>query len=116
MFVFLSVGTNLPPIEAPPKAPVEHKTLAHALSRAATSGALELGTSASSSVIASQSSVSGMMGTVLKSYAIVQDKIGDARLTQDAAIKKGFLQVWQQTMAQDIQAAVKSRQGVRTAR
>lgn len=57
-----------------------------------------------------------MMGTVLKSYAIVQDKIGDARLTQDAAIKKGFLQVWQQTMAQDIQAAVKSRQGVRTAR
>ncbi|KAG0140273.1 hypothetical protein CROQUDRAFT_718702 [Cronartium quercuum f. sp. fusiforme G11] len=107
-------GTNLPPIEAPAKAPVQHKTLAHALSRAATSGALDLGTSSTSG--SDSENVSGMMGKVLKSYAMVQDKIGDARIEQDTAIKRGFLQVWQQTMAQDIQAAVKSRQGVRTAR
>ncbi|EGG01073.1 uncharacterized protein MELLADRAFT_50237 [Melampsora larici-populina 98AG31] len=110
-------GTNLPPIEAPAKTPVQHKTLAHALSRAATSGALELGTTSSAaSDKDSDSNVNAMMGKVLKSYAMVQAQVGDARLAQDAAIKKNFLQVWQQTMAQDIQAAVKSRQVVRTAR
>ncbi|MBW0497343.1 hypothetical protein O181_037058 [Austropuccinia psidii MF-1] len=111
-------GTNLPPIEATPKAPTEHKTLAHALSRAATSGALELGSASSSTSRAdgSDSTINSLMAQVLKSYAMVQAQVGDERLSQDAAIQKGFLQPWKSRLNQGIQAAMKSRQNVRSAR
>lgn len=108
-------GTNLPPIEPSAKPPAEHKTLPHALSRAAASGALELSSSASKNS-SLNGSVSHLTADVLKSYAMVQARIGDDRLNQDAAIQKGFLQPWQFSLNQGIQAAIKSRQNVRNAR
>ncbi|EFP81409.1 uncharacterized protein PGTG_07030 [Puccinia graminis f. sp. tritici CRL 75-36-700-3] len=110
-------GTNLPPIEGPDKAPTEHKTLSHALSRAATSGALELGsTGPSNAADASNGSITSLMAKVLKSYAMVQARIGDERLAQDGAIQTGFLQPWQTSLNLGLQAAMKSRQNVRSAR
>ncbi|KAA1133153.1 hypothetical protein PGTUg99_021888 [Puccinia graminis f. sp. tritici] len=110
-------GTNLPPIEVPDKAPTEHKTLSHALSRAATSGALELGsTGPSNAADASNGSITSLMAKVLKSYAMVQARIGDERLAQDGAIQTGFLQPWQTSLNLGLQAAMKSRQNVRSAR
>ncbi|WAR57808.1 hypothetical protein PtB15_5B38 [Puccinia triticina] len=112
-------GTNLPPIEVPEKVPTEHKTLSHALSRAATSGALELGSPGSSNLNAADNSggnITGLMAKVLKSYAMVQARIGDERLAQDGAIQTGFLQPWQTSLNLGLQAAMKSRQNVRSAR
>jgi hypothetical protein len=56
------------------------------------------------------------MAKVLKSYAMVQARIGDERLAQDGAIQTGFLQPWQTSLNLGLQAAMKSRQNVRSAR
>ncbi|KAH9457679.1 hypothetical protein MJO28_004743 [Puccinia striiformis f. sp. tritici] len=112
-------GTNLPPIEVPSKPETEHKTLSHALSRAATSGSLELGSTNSPNPNHDPSNgnnITGLMAKVLKSYAIVQARIGDQRLVQDEAIQSGFLQPWQSSLNLGLQAAMKSRQNVRSAR
>lgn len=95
-------GTNLPQptvVEAPAEV---HKTLPHALSRAAASGAVEVGTS--------------RLSNALKTYALVQDKVGNARIDQDEEISKNFIQPWSATLHSSIQAAVKSRANVKTAR
>lgn len=107
-------GTNLPPIEVPSKAPSEHKTLSHALSRAATSGSLDLASTTSSAD--SSGSIISLMAKVLKSYAMVQARIGDERLAQDSHIQSGFLQPWQTSLNLGLQAAMKSRGNVRSAR
>ncbi|POW03527.1 hypothetical protein PSTT_11009 [Puccinia striiformis] len=60
--------------------------------------------------------ITGLMAKVLKSYAIVQARIGDQRLVQDEAIQSGFLQPWQSSLNLGLQAAMKSRQNVRSAR
>jgi hypothetical protein len=109
-----SSGTNLPPIEVPSKAPSEHKTLSHALSRAATSGSLDLASTTSSAD--SSGSIISLMAKVLKSYAMVQARIGDERIAQDGHIQSGFLQPWQTSLNLGLQAAMKSRGNVRSAR
>lgn len=111
-------GTNLPPIEVPDKPPTDHKTLSHALSRAATSGALELGSTGSSNPNGDKlvGNIPNLMAKVLKSYAMVQAQIGDERLKQDKAIQNNFLSTWQSNLYQGLQAAMKSRQNVRSAR
>lgn len=54
--------------------PVEvQKTLPHALSRAAASGAVEVGP--------------GRLANVLKTYAVTQDKVGTARTRMDEEIR-----------------------------
>ncbi len=78
------------------------KTLPHALSRAAASGAVEVGPS--------------RLSTVLKTYAVAQDKVGSARLVQDEEVSKNFIQPWSATLNTSIQAAIKSRQNVKAAR
>lgn len=50
-----------------------HKTLPHALSRAAASGAVEVGTS--------------RLSNALKTYALVQDKVGNARFVLAEALR-----------------------------
>ncbi|EFP93633.2 uncharacterized protein PGTG_19582 [Puccinia graminis f. sp. tritici CRL 75-36-700-3] len=112
-----TIGTNLPPIEVPDKAPTEHKTLSHALSQAATLGALELGlTGPYNAADASNGSIKSLMAKVLKSYVMVQARIGDKHLAQDGAIQTGFLQPWQTSLNLGLQAAMKSCQNVRSAR
>jgi len=78
------------------------KTLPHALSRAAASGAASVGP--------------GRLANTLKTYAVAQDNIGNARNRQDEEIVKNFLQPWSATLNSSIQAAVKSRQNVKQAR
>ncbi|ORY85338.1 Bin/amphiphysin/Rvs domain for vesicular trafficking-domain-containing protein [Leucosporidium creatinivorum] len=95
-------GTNLPQPAVSEK-PVEvQKTLPHALSRASASGAVEVGP--------------GRLANVLKTYAVVQDKVGSARTIQDEEIAKNFLQPWSATLNSSLQAAIKSRQNVKAAR
>ncbi|OCH84856.1 hypothetical protein OBBRIDRAFT_821737 [Obba rivulosa] len=101
-------GTALP-APAPATSPTaQHKTLPHALGRAATSAA------------ASVQGVAGpgedRLGRALGVYAGAWEKIADARVAQDAAVRSEFLQGWQTTLATSIQVAMKARQAVRLSR
>lgn len=118
-----NVNVNVPQTSAPPTA---HKTLAHALSRGAASGALELGASPTSlaglssptSPNSSRTAVAQeetKLGEALQKFALAQDRVGNLRLTQDDAIHGGFLQPWS-AFGSQIQLAVKARTSVREAR
>lgn len=56
------------------------------------------------------------LGRSLQAYAVAQDKIGAARLAQDAAITNNFVKPWTSTLNNQINAAVKARQHVKSAR
>jgi len=100
-------GTNLPQPTVAEKAPEQHKTFAHALSRAAAGGAME---------ITGGGTTSGLLEKSLQAYAVAQDKIGNARLEQDRTIGRQFVTPWSTTLNFQIQAAMKSRANVRSAR
>ncbi|GMK58665.1 hypothetical protein CspeluHIS016_0601070 [Cutaneotrichosporon spelunceum] len=87
------------------KAPAEHlpKTLPHALSRAAAAGA-------------SQLTAEDRLGAALGTYSIAEQKIGEARLTQDQIIVERFVNPWQATLSTSIGLAMKARANVKTAR
>ncbi|GAA5896769.1 uncharacterized protein JCM6883_007003 [Sporobolomyces salmoneus] len=95
-------GTHLPQPAVAEKPSEVQKTLPHALSRAAASGAASVGP--------------GRLANTLKTYAVAQDNIGNARNRQDEEIVKSFLQPWSATLNSSIQAAIKSRQNVKQAR
>ncbi|CAL1702419.1 unnamed protein product [Somion occarium] len=103
-------GTNLP---APtPTAPPEHqhKTLPHALGRAATNAA-------SAVLITPEGTVGDhKLGKALHGYAGAWEKIAEARVEQDASIKANFLHPWQGTLNSSIAIAMKARQAVRVSR
>ncbi|CAD6565670.1 MAG: hypothetical protein TREMPRED_001632 [Tremellales sp. Tagirdzhanova-0007] len=98
-------NTNLPiPIPLPSATPVaQPKTLPHALSRAAKAGATELG-------------ASDRLGIALGVYGAAMEKVGDARLSQDALISDRFLTPWSATLSTSIGLAMKARANVKTAR
>ncbi|OJT04230.1 Protein GVP36 [Trametes pubescens] len=101
-------GTALPaPEPAQPNAP-QHKTLPHALGRAATNAATAVQT------------VSGAgddkLGKGLQAYAGAWEKIADARVEQDATVRDRFLHPWQTTLSTSINVAMKARQAVRVSR
>ncbi|KIJ19472.1 hypothetical protein PAXINDRAFT_161122 [Paxillus involutus ATCC 200175] len=101
-------GTNLP---APnPIAPVtaQHKTLPHALGRAATNGA--------SALQAAPGGGDDKLGKALGLYAAVWEMIAGARVQQDEAIQTQYLQPWQTTLSTSINVAMKARQAVRASR
>jgi 4-diphosphocytidyl-2C-methyl-D-erythritol kinase len=56
------------------------------------------------------------LGRSLQAYAVAQDKIGAARLAQDSAITNNFYKPWTSTLNNQINAAVKARQHVKSAR
>ncbi|KAJ7881185.1 BAR domain-containing family protein [Mycena leptocephala] len=103
-------GTKLPApaAPAPPPAPV-HKTLPHALGRAATSAAAVL-------QMAAPTPQADGLGNALSLYAQGMDKVAAARLEQDASIRLNHLHPWQQTLTTSIVIAMKARQAVRTSR
>ena len=55
-------------------------------------------------------------GKALASYASAWEKIADARVEQDAAIRDRFLLPWQTTLSTSIAVAMKARQAVRVSR
>jgi len=102
-------GTSLPaPSQAAPAQSV-HKTLPHALSRAATSSAKTLSAGPGVHEEARLAKALGEMGA---GY----DKIGEARLAQDEHIRSHFLHPWQATLNTSIAVAMKARQAVRVSR
>lgn len=56
------------------------------------------------------------LGKALQSYAVAQDKVGNARLAQDAAITNNFTKPWTTTLNTQIQASLKARNQVKSAR
>lgn len=101
-------GTNLP-APAPATAPVaQHKTLPHALSRAANSAANTL-----SQVPGGQDD---RLGHALGVYGGAWEKIANARVQHDDTVVRNFLAPWQQTLQAQINVAVKARQAVRVSR
>ena len=101
-------GTNLP-APSPTAAPVpQHKTLPHALSRAAHS--------ASSTLAQAPGGKDDRLGQALAEYAGAWEKIGDVRVQHDDAVASGFLAPWQQNLQTSINVAVKARQAVRLSR
>ncbi|EJD00337.1 uncharacterized protein FOMMEDRAFT_111885 [Fomitiporia mediterranea MF3/22] len=103
-------GTNLPAPQPVAATPVQHKTLPHALGRAATTAAKSL-----------QDAGAGAGGDeklakALTFYAAAWDKVAAARLAQDAAIRNNFLLPWQSTLTNSITVALKARQAVATSR
>jgi len=101
-------GTNLPAPE-PTAAPTpQHKTLPHALSRAANT--------ASSTLVDAPGGRDDRLGRALAEYGGAWEKIGDARVQHDDVVFRGFLVPWQQTLQTSINVAVKARQAVRMSR
>ncbi|KAI5121530.1 hypothetical protein M0805_002590 [Coniferiporia weirii] len=99
-------GTNLPapaPVAAPP---AQHKTLPHALGRAATTAAHSL----------QNAGPDDKLAKAMTYYAGAWEKIADARVTQDGTIRTRFLQPWQQTLTNSITVAFKARQAVAASR
>ncbi|KAN0060119.1 hypothetical protein ACQY0O_008093 [Thecaphora frezii] len=120
-------GTNLPAVHPTARPEKQNKTLHHALSRAAASGALQLG--------ADPTTLSGLpslntarapgapeptkddskLGEALQKFALAQDRVGNARLSQDDQIVQGFNVPFGSFGAQ-IQLAMKARNSVNEAR
>lgn len=86
-----------------PKSPHPPKTLPHAISRAAKTGADELG-------------ADDRLGNALNTYGVALEKVGDARIAQDQLIAERFVTPWQATLSTSIGLAMKARAAVKTAR
>lgn len=81
-------GTNLPVPAAGPAPVHQPKTLAHALSRAAASGSVEL-----------QVGGNDRLAGALARYSAAQSKIGESRIAQDGEIAERFVRPWQTTLS-----------------
>jgi hypothetical protein len=101
-------GTNLPAPQPAAPVPVQHKTLPHALSRAAAAAASNL-----------QGAPEGREDKLAKglaNYASAWEKIAEARIAQDTAIQQQFLAPWKTTLSTAIDVAMKARTAVRNSR
>ncbi|PWY98289.1 hypothetical protein BCV70DRAFT_202066 [Testicularia cyperi] len=121
-------GTNLPKVSPTARPQKVNKTLHHALSRAAASGALQLGadpshlsglpnleTAQAPGSAPAPAADDSKLGEALQKFAIAEDRLGNARLTQDDQITQGFNVPFGSFGAQ-IQLAMKARQSVTDAR
>ncbi|KIK42147.1 hypothetical protein CY34DRAFT_805289 [Suillus luteus UH-Slu-Lm8-n1] len=101
-------GTNLPtPSPVAPQVS-QHKTLPHALGRAATNAA--------AAVQRTPGGNEDKLGKALTVYADVFDNIASARVEQDESIQNQYLRPWQTTLSTSINVAMKARQAVRVSR
>lgn len=101
-------GTGVPVPSAPVPQAAQHKTLPHAIGRAATNAAATVQPTAGAG--------DEKLSRALTAYAGAWEKIADARVQQDGAIKAQFLQPWQTTLNTSITVAMKARQAVRVSR
>lgn len=98
-------------LTAPPTVKPQPKTFNHAIARAALA----------SSQLLQQSSPPGNspedpLASALEKYALAEEKVGEARLAQDAQIQSRFLAGWTTTLNTNIQFATKARRAVETSR
>lgn len=96
-------------LTAPPSAKPQPKTFSHAVARAALNS--------SHTLTAEQSGSSeDPLATALEKYAIASEKVGEARLAQDAQIQSRFLSGWSTTLNTNIQFATRARKQVENSR
>lgn len=96
-------------LTAPPAAKPQPKTFNHAIARASLAG----------SQVLNQSQVGAgedPLATALEKYAIAEEKVGEARLAQDAQIQSRFLTGWSTTLNTNIMFATRARRAVENAR
>jgi hypothetical protein len=96
---------------APPSAKPQPKTFNHAIARSALASSQTLKTSEPAGYAQGD-----QLAAALEKYAIAQEKVGEARLSQDAAIQARFLAGWSTTLNTQIKFATKARQNVENSR
>jgi len=94
---------------APPSAKPQPKTFNHAIARASLT---------SSQVLHQQHTGAGEdpLATALEKYALSMERVGEARLAQDAQIQSHFLAGWNTTLNTNIMFATRARKNVENAR
>jgi hypothetical protein len=95
---------------APPSANPQPKTFSHAIARAA------LASSQALKVADAEAKEADSLSDALEKYAIAEEKVGEARLAQDANIQAKFLAGWSTTLNTQIQFATKQRKSAESAR
>ena len=95
-------------LTAPPSAKPQPKTFSHAIARASLSG----------SHVLAQTSQGGedALASALEKYALASERVGEARLAQDAQIQSRFLAGWNTTLNTNLIFAAKARRNVEHAR
>ncbi|KAL1879350.1 hypothetical protein VTK73DRAFT_7081 [Phialemonium thermophilum] len=96
-------------LTAPPSAKPQPKTFPHAIARASL---------ASSQALHQQNTGAGddPLATALEKYALAMERVGEARLAQDAEIQSHFLAGWNTTLNTNLKFAARARQNVEKAR
>ncbi|KAF1980056.1 meiotically up-regulated gene 64 protein [Bimuria novae-zelandiae CBS 107.79] len=96
-------------LTAPPSAKPQPKTFSHAVARAALNASHTL-----------QGEYAGAgedpLATALEKYAVASERVGEARLAQDAQIQSKFLAGWSTTLNTNIMFATRARKAVENAR
>jgi hypothetical protein len=94
---------------APPSAKPQPKTFNHAIARASL---------ASSQVLHQNHAGAGEdpLATALEKYALAMERVGEARLTQDAQIQSHFLAGWNTTLNTNLAFATRARKNVEKSR
>lgn len=94
---------------APPSAKPQPKTFSHAIARASLS---------SSQTLHQNHTGAGEdpLATALEKYALAMERLGEARLSQDAQIQSRFLAGWNTTLNTNIMFATRARKNVEKSR
>jgi len=96
-------------LTAPPSAKPQPKTFSHAVARASLS---------SSQTLQQQHAGSGEdpLATALEKFALASERVGEARLAQDAQIQSRFLAGWSTTLNTNLMFATRARKSVENSR
>ncbi|KAJ8127280.1 hypothetical protein O1611_g6358 [Lasiodiplodia mahajangana] len=96
-------------LTAPPTAKPQPKTFNHAIARASL---------ASSQLLHQQHTGAGEdpLATALEKYALAEERVGEARLAQDAQIQSRFLAGWNTTLNTNLMFATRARRNVEKTR
>lgn len=96
-------------LTAPPSAKPQPKTFSHAIARASL---------ASSQILHQQHTGAGEdpLATALEKYALAAERVGEARMAQDAQIQSRFLAGWNTTLNTNLMFATRAHKNVEKAR
>ena len=94
-------------LTAPPAAKPQPKTFNHAIARASLAG---------SQTLVQSTEGEDPLASALEKYALAEEKVGEARLAQDAQIQSRFLAGWNTTLNTNLMFAAKARKNVENAR
>jgi hypothetical protein len=94
-------------LTAPPSAKPQPKTFSHAIARASL---------ASSQLLQQHNAGEDPLSTALEKYALASERVGEARLAQDAQIQSRFLAGWNTTLNTNLMFATRARKSVENSR